>query len=372
MIFWLSLLITISNCGMQGTIEYTGDGSVCIFGHPASKTHRGNWKSCSLNLGNYLTKVLHETNGVAARNVSTWRGTSYLAPLVGAFLADSYLGKYWVTLISQSLFLLCYGALNPCITSFGADQFDHTNEEERNRKSSFFSWHYFALSAGSCGFTPSDFSLLYELPEQGLSIEGSKKLKHTAGLKFFDKAAVVVSSDCDSVGLLESWIMFLEQMSSTFIEQGMVMDKHIGSFEIPAASFQSVDIRSVLVLVPVHERILPVGSYSLWHISLMFMFYLHHMITFETWLSWCLFRVTLINELEDLATYRLRNLMFPLSISDQIDWHVLHLRGNREWIPDNLNEAHLDRFYWVMAGLSFLILVAFMFCAIRYKNKRAS
>jgi solute carrier family 15 (peptide/histidine transporter), member 3/4 len=42
-----------------------------------------------------------------------------------------------------------YGALNPCITSFGADQFDHTDEEERHRKSSFFNWRYFILNAAS-------------------------------------------------------------------------------------------------------------------------------------------------------------------------------------------------------------------------------
>jgi peptide/histidine transporter 3/4 len=48
----------------------------------------------------------------------------------------------------------------------------------------------------------------------------------------------------------------LAQMFSTFIEQGMVMDKHIGSFEIPAASFQSVDVIAVLALIPVYDRFL--------------------------------------------------------------------------------------------------------------------
>uniref|UniRef100_A0A0A9GVP9 Peptide transporter, putative n=1 Tax=Arundo donax TaxID=35708 RepID=A0A0A9GVP9_ARUDO len=289
--------------------EYTGDGSVCIFGHPASKKHTGNWKACTLtlvcffcsylafssitkNLVSYLTKSLHETNVTAARNVSTWHGTSYLAPLVGAFIADSYLGKYWTTLIFCTIFIIGmvmlilsaalplvstglhvwlawtdtvssqriivfiglymvavgYGAHNPCITSFGADQFDHTDEEERNRRSSFFNWRYFILNAASLisgtiivwvqdhegwlwGFTiaalfvavgagtfllgstvyrfqkpggspiarvcqvivaasrnfnkdlPCDYSLLYELPGQGSSIEGSRKLAHTNGLE---------------------------------------------------------------------------------------------------------------------------------------------------------------------------------------------
>jgi peptide/histidine transporter 3/4 len=38
-------------------------------------------------------------------------------------------------------------------------------------------------------------------------------------------------------------------MFSTFIEQGMVMEKHLGSFEIPAASFQSVAVIAVLLLI---------------------------------------------------------------------------------------------------------------------------
>jgi peptide/histidine transporter 3/4 len=42
-----------------------------------------------------------------------------------------------------------YGAQIPCITSFGADQFDETNEVEKTKKSSFFNWHYFAINAGS-------------------------------------------------------------------------------------------------------------------------------------------------------------------------------------------------------------------------------
>ncbi|KAK3147352.1 hypothetical protein QOZ80_3BG0281290 [Eleusine coracana subsp. coracana] len=89
----------------------------------ASKKHTGNWKACSLtlvcffcsylafssitkNLVSYLTESLHETNVAAARNVSTWHGTSYLAPLVGAFLADSYLGQYWTTVIFCTIFIV--------------------------------------------------------------------------------------------------------------------------------------------------------------------------------------------------------------------------------------------------------------------------
>jgi peptide/histidine transporter 3/4 len=42
-----------------------------------------------------------------------------------------------------------YGAQNPCVTSFGADQFDDTDDEERTKKSSFFNWHQFTVNAGA-------------------------------------------------------------------------------------------------------------------------------------------------------------------------------------------------------------------------------
>lgn len=46
------------------------------------------------NLVTYLTKNLHQGNSVAARNVTTWSGTCYVTPLIGAFLADTYWGRY--------------------------------------------------------------------------------------------------------------------------------------------------------------------------------------------------------------------------------------------------------------------------------------
>lgn len=41
-------------------------------------------------------------NAAAANNVTNWAGTCYITPLIGAFLADSYLGRYW-TIASFSI-----------------------------------------------------------------------------------------------------------------------------------------------------------------------------------------------------------------------------------------------------------------------------
>ena len=45
--------------------------------------------------------------------------------------------------------------------------------------------------------------------------------------------------------------------------------------------------------------------------------------------------------------------------------------GGPGWIPDNLNEGHLDRFFWLVAGVSFVNLIVFIGCASRYRYKKA-
>ncbi|XP_048546645.1 protein NRT1/ PTR FAMILY 8.3-like [Triticum urartu] len=566
----------------ENTTEYTGDGSVCISGHPACRKHTGNWKAsfliivCSLccylayssigkNLVSYLTKVLHETNLDAARHVATWQGTSYLAPLVGAFVADSYLGKYRTVLIACMIFIigmmmlllsaalqlisagphawtvlvhlvssqytiflvglymvgLGYGAQRPCVTSFGADQFDDTDYVEKTRKSSFFNWHYFAINAGSLiagtvivwvqehegwlwGFTistlfvtlgvcifflgsivyrfqkpggspltrlcqvviaatrnfdkvlPCDSSALYEFMGQGSAIEGRRKLEHTTGLEFFDKAAIVTLPDCESPGQHNKWkictvtqveelkilirmfpiwsamVLFAavqEQMSSTFVEQGMAMDKHIGSFEIPAASFQCVDTITVVVLVSIYERlIVPVirkftgranGITSPQRIGIGLCFSMfsmvsaalvegnrlqiaqaeglvHRKVAVPMSIMWQGPQYFLLGVAEVFSNIGLTEVFYDespdgmrslcmafslvnMSVGNYLSSFILSLvpvftarGGSPGWIPDNLNEGHLDRFYLMMAGLSFLNIVVFVFCAMRYKCKKAS
>lgn len=58
------------------------------------------------NLVTYLTRKLHEGNVSAARNVTTWQGTCYLAPLIGAVLADSYWGRYWTIASFSTIYFL--------------------------------------------------------------------------------------------------------------------------------------------------------------------------------------------------------------------------------------------------------------------------
>ncbi|KAF0929681.1 hypothetical protein E2562_023029 [Oryza meyeriana var. granulata] len=184
--------------------EYTGDGSVDINNQPALKRSTGNWKACfmilgvefsenlafygiSKNLVTYLTKVLHESKVNAARNSSAWSGACYLTPLFGAFLADTYWGKYRTVLTFLPLYILGLvtlmvstslptsmtssdaghqlhsvavylglylvalgnGGVKPCTSAFGADQFDGGDPAELRRKGSFFNWYTFMINSGS-------------------------------------------------------------------------------------------------------------------------------------------------------------------------------------------------------------------------------
>ncbi|XP_061955578.1 protein NRT1/ PTR FAMILY 8.1-like [Populus nigra] len=188
---------------------FTKDGATDFRGNPAIKKETGTWKACpyilgneccerlayygiNTNLVNYLKFQLNQSNVVAVNNVTNWSGTCYVMPLLGAFLADAYLGRYWtiasfsiiyvfgMTLLTLSasihglkpscdrtnvchttglqtsvFFLGLYltalgtGGIKPCVSSFGADQFDDSDEDEKKRKSSFFNWFYFSINIGA-------------------------------------------------------------------------------------------------------------------------------------------------------------------------------------------------------------------------------
>ena len=41
------------------------------------------------------------------------------------------------------------GGIKPCVSSYGADQFDDTDEAEKKHKGSFFNWFYFSINIGA-------------------------------------------------------------------------------------------------------------------------------------------------------------------------------------------------------------------------------
>ncbi|KAL1829982.1 hypothetical protein ACET3Z_008394 [Daucus carota] len=192
--------------------ECTLDGSVDYHGRPAIRERSGRWVAgiiilmnqglatlaffgVGVNLVLFLTRVLQQDNYEAANNVSKWTGTVYIFSLVGAFLSDSYWGRYKTCAVFQGIFViglvglsvatnlfllrpkgcgtpdtpcgshsswevvlfyfsiymiaLGNGGYQPNIATFGADQFDEENMQEAHSKVSFFSFFYLALNLGS-------------------------------------------------------------------------------------------------------------------------------------------------------------------------------------------------------------------------------
>ncbi|CAL4933671.1 unnamed protein product [Urochloa decumbens] len=198
--------------GGGGDDEYTKDGSVDLRGNPVLRSKRGGWTACTFiivyevfermayygvasNLVMYLTERLHQGTVEAANNVTNRSGAVFLTPLIGAFVADAYLGRYWTFVAGSAVYLmgmllltlavsvpalkpppcdagatatcprasalqlgvyfcglytiaLGHGGTKPNISTIGADQFDAFHPAERLRKLSFFNWWMFTVFTG--------------------------------------------------------------------------------------------------------------------------------------------------------------------------------------------------------------------------------
>ena len=58
------------------------------------------------NLIIYLTDKLHQGTVEASNNVTNWSGTVFLTPLLGAYVADAYLGRYWTFVLGSAIYFL--------------------------------------------------------------------------------------------------------------------------------------------------------------------------------------------------------------------------------------------------------------------------
>ncbi|KAL3366262.1 hypothetical protein AABB24_011091, partial [Solanum stoloniferum] len=547
------------------------EGSVDYKGRLVTRSKSGGWRSASFiigvevaerfayygidsNLISYLTGPLGQSVASAAENVNVWSGTASLLPLLGAFIADSYLGRYRTIIIFSVLYILGLGFLTlstvlpsshsdcqdtatcsppkfqiiffffslylvafgqgghkPCVQAFGADQFDPQDPEESKAKSSFFNWWYFGMCGGlfmtvcilnyvqdnlSWGlgfgipcivmglalvvFLLGSFTYRFhqssdeknpfirignvfinaarnwQTTTSAISVEqevqGIQPHEGSEQFKFLNKALLAPNGSKENgkicsiseveeakaiLRLIPIWTTCLvyaivfSQSSTFFTKQGATMDRSLGSnFEVPAASLQSFISLSVVIFIPIYDRILvpvaravtgkPSGITMLQRIGTGIFLSILSMVVaaiiekkrLQTalehglvdmpkatvpmsicWLipQYILFGIsdvfTMVGLQEffyDQVPVELKSIGLSLYLSIfgigsflssfliSVTENITGKDGQTSWFSDNLNRAHLDYFYWVLAVLSTIAFTAYLYFSRSYIYNKSS
>ncbi|CAI8597407.1 unnamed protein product [Vicia faba] len=350
---------------METKDDYTQDGTVDFRGKPAVPSKTGKWKACAFlvgyeafermafygvasNLVNYLTTQLHEDTVSSVRNVNTWSGSVWITPILGAYIADSHLGRFWTFTLSSLIYVLgmtlltiavSLKSLKPTCTN------GVCNKASTSQVAFFYTALYtMAIGAGALIATLGlvyiqenlGWGLGYGIPTAGLLLSlvifyigtpiyrhkvrttkspardiirvliaafknrklqlpsnpsdlhefemeynvgrGKRQVYHTPTLRFLDKAAIKKDPTTGSsrvpmtvnqvegakliFGMLLIWLVTLipstiwAQINTLFVKQGTTLDRNLGpNFKIPAASLGSFVTLSMLVSVPMYDRL---------------------------------------------------------------------------------------------------------------------
>ncbi|PON58652.1 Proton-dependent oligopeptide transporter [Trema orientale] len=561
---------------------FTRDGSVDRHGKRAVKERSGGWRcgmlllvnqglvtlafaGVEVNLVLFSKSVLRHTNAEAAHTFSRWMGTVYLFSLMGAFLSDSYLGRYLTCVIFQvvyiiglialslsthlfllkphgcgeigemcephkpfeiamfyiSIYLIALGngAPEPALATFGADQFDEEDPKEKQSKASFYSYFYVALNLGclvaetilvyienmgywvvgfwTCTISaivayvfllsgtlryrhfkpsgnpisrfsqvivasmrksnqnlPSNEEELYEDHSKECETNGMRRILHTNGFKFLDRAAIIAPEDMKLIKnegqnpnpwrlctvtqveevkcilrLLPVWlctifssVVFI-QMLSLFVEQGAAMNRSVANFHIPPASMTVFDIISTSVFIMLYDRLIiplyvkvtkrePKIPSPLQRIGIGLAIAILAMIiagiveqqrlkfagdftekeTSSLSILWQTPQYVLVGvseafvyvaQMEFFASQTpdgLKSLGIGLSMSSSamgsyvastiltVVMKITSKDGKLGWVPPNLNDGHLDRFFFLSAVLAAINFGLYVLCAKHYKS----
>ncbi|XP_072980809.1 protein NRT1/ PTR FAMILY 6.1 [Typha angustifolia] len=169
-----------------------------IFGNEMAE--RMAYFGLSVNMVTFMFYIMHRPFTSSANVVNNFLGISQASSVLGGFLADAYLGRYWTIAIFTTIYLLgltgitlcatmsvfvpnqadcdqlsvllgtceqakpwqmlylyvvlyvtAFGAagIRPCVSSFGADQFDERSKDYKAHLDRFFNFFYLSVTVGA-------------------------------------------------------------------------------------------------------------------------------------------------------------------------------------------------------------------------------
>jgi peptide/histidine transporter 3/4 len=369
---------------------------------------------------------------------------------------------------SLYLIAIAQGADKPCGLAFAADQFDPDHPKENASRSSVFNWWYFSMAIGItvaisvvsyvqenvgwaigfgslcaimlCAFviflagTPS-----YRLHAPNPDAE-SPFVRLARGLAALGRNADSDEDSADKARSEEAWAVLrllpiwatclaygvvYAQVTTLFNKQGRNLDRRVfGGLELPPAALQTFGPASILLFVPIYDRLLVpalrrttgnpsgltllqrIGTGMVLSLAAVSVAALVETRRLETareqglvddatatvpmswaWLvpQYVIMGVSNVFTLVGLQEFfydqmpgELRSLGLALyfsvlGISSFISGAMISLidrvttsGGGDSWFADNLNRAHLDYFYWLLAGVSAAELALYLYFVRSY------
>ncbi len=284
-----------STTGMPSGISY-------IIGNEAAE--RFSFYGMKAILAVFMTKHLVDAAGQPAVMTETqatfWTHifvfSVYITPLIGALIADVWLGKFRTIMllscvyclghvalavdetrfglaIGLSLIAIGSGGIKPCVSAHVGDQFSRTNQ---NLLAKVFGWFYFAINSGAFAsmlLTPwllERFGphVAFGIPAILMGIAtivfwmGRMRFAHIPpnGMGFVKE---IVSGDGWRVALRLSiiylfvamfWSLF-DQTSSMWVFQAEKMDRMVFGYEILSSQMQAANPLLILILIPIFSYV---------------------------------------------------------------------------------------------------------------------
>ncbi|VAH82270.1 unnamed protein product [Triticum turgidum subsp. durum] len=395
----------------------TGRWSAAMFVLGVEIAERFAYHGVSANLISYLTGPLGESTAGAAAAINAWSGVATMLPLLVACVADAWLGRFRTIVLASVLFVVSMGMLTlssalpvfhsdgctsftslsgacspspvqvtifyvslylvalaeaghkPCAQAFGADQFDQHHPEESVSRSSFFNWWYFGMCSGTAATTMVSSYIQAATLDRRI---GATFRVPPAALQTFISLTIITFIPVYDRLFVPAARRF------TRLSSGITMLQRIGTGLVLA-------LVAMVVAALVEARRLGVARdaglvddpkvalpMSLWWMVTQYVLF---------GLSDVFAMIGLQEFFYDQVPDALRSLGLAFFLSIFGVGHFLSSflisaidgatkKSGASWFSNNLNRAHLDYFYWLLAGLCAAELAAFVVVSRVYVYKK--